>query len=187
MRLAPMFLLCAVQGCSPGGTGSSMRADACTIAVRFTEAWLGERGGGPVVISDAPESAPPRPVPGAWRSPSGAPGEAPSSSMMAAAATLSADSAVARCPALRAYLERARIPYGASAVKAVAEGRAPGDSYPAEIFSLSLPSVSADGTEALVATGTVLGPEAGSGAILLLKQQSGGSWRVVSIQPSWIS
>lgn len=188
MRLASMLVLCMLPGCSPGGGVSSVaKDDACTVAVRFTEGWSRERGGNPVVFSDEPESSVPRPLPAAWRLLSGDPGGAPSPSTLRTAGTLPTASAVARCPALRALLDRGRIKHGADAIKAAVDGRGADDSYPIEIFSLSLPSVSADGTEALVATGTVWGPEAGGGQILLLKRQADGSWHAVSGQPTWIS
>lgn len=188
MRLASMLVLCMLPSCSPGGGVSRVaKDDACTVAVRFTESWLRERGGNPIVFSDEPESSVPRPVPGAWRLLSGDPGGAPSPSTLRTVGTLPTASAVAHCPALRAFLDRTRVKHGADAVKAIVDGRGPDDSYPIEIFSLSLPSVGADGTEALVATGTVSGPEAGGGQILLLNRRADGSWHAVSSQPTWIS
>lgn len=190
MRRAWILLSCVLPCCSPGGTAADAPAtarldDACTVAVRFTESWLRERGGKPVILSDEPESALPRPGAGGWWMPAGGAGEAPSPALLNA--TLSKDSALARCPALRAYLEHARIPHGAGAVRAAVAGLGAEDSYPAAIFSLTLPSVSADGTEALVATGLMLGPEAGGGELLLLRRRPDGGWRAVSSQPSWIS
>lgn len=188
MRFAPVLFLPTLLSCAPGVPGTGHADDACTVAVRFTESWLGGWEKKPIVLADVEEAYPPKPIAGRWLDPSGAAGEAPSPAMLKAGAALPKESAVARCPALRAYLDQSRIPHGAVAVKAVV-GEAPKaeDSYPAAILDLTVLTVSPDGTEALLATGTTFGPEAGGGEIYYLKRRSDGRWRVVSSQPSWVS
>jgi hypothetical protein len=194
MRFASILMLCMLSGCSSGGglSGAS-KDDACTVALRFTEGWLHERGGVPVVFSHTLEGGVPLPISEGWQAPSGGPGEVPPPAMLAMAARLNTDSAVVKCSTLRAYLDRMQIPYGAAAEKAAMEGqgRDAGDEhgavgmFSAEIFELSVPGVSADGTMALIMTGRLSAPELGGGSLLFLKRQPDGSWREVSNRPTW--
>jgi hypothetical protein len=154
--------------------------------VRFADGWLREWGNHPIILTEGPEITAPRPHAGAWQAMAGA-GGTPSPAMLKVGATLSTDSAVARCPALRAYLDRRHIGHGASAERAVAGKFQAEQSYPLAVLSMSLPGVSPDGGEALVATGSLFGPEAGGGELRLLRRKPDGSWSTVSAQRTWIT
>jgi hypothetical protein len=188
MRLASMLVLCMLPGCLPGGGAASTahKDDACTVAVRFTQTWLREWGNRPVVFSDAGDGGSLIPTDGwesrtdGWQTRPGEAGETPPPSMLGDNAALSGDSALARCPTLRAYLERARIPYGAGATKAAQERRDRNGLFSVEILSLSLPKVGVDGSVALVEVGRFPAPDLGGAEMLLLRRQPDGSWRAVS-------
>ncbi len=195
MRLASMLVLCMLPGCSQDTAISAPKDNACTVAVRLAETWVRERGRQPIVFSDRVEGGVPLLIPEGWQAPSGGPGEVPPPSVLAMATRLSTDSAVVRCPTLRAYLDRVRIPYGAAAEKAATEGKrkdvtgkhVPVGLFSAEIFSLSVPGVSADGTMALIVTGSLSAPELGGGSLLFLRRQPDGSWRQISNYSTWVT
>jgi hypothetical protein len=176
--LAPLLLSCAPDAPSTPKAAAARADDACTVAVRFVDSWLHQtRRDRPVVFSDTPDNFFKGPAPGAWFKRSGEYGEAPSPAMLKAAPGMTTDSAVARCPSLRAYLERAHIPYGA---KAVAEAQArPGKR--AFVLGLTLPRVSPDGTQALSMTSSWSGLN-GLGQLFLLERQPDGGWSVKSVQ-----
>lgn len=195
MRFAlGMLFLPLLPSCSPDASDKPKAAatvavdDACTVAVRFVEHWLGQlRPGRPVVFSDTPDVTPNSPAPGPWFKLTGQYGEAPARDLLEKGQDMPRDSAVARCPALRAYLDRARIRYGA---KAVAETVAHADgehAYPADILGLTLPSLSPDGKQALTMTSFQSAPLSGLGQFFLLERQDDGGWPVISAQRLWIS
>jgi hypothetical protein len=187
--LTPLLLSCSPD--APDKSKAQAAApvdDACTVAVRFVDHWLHQlRGGRPVVFSDTPDITPNSPAPGPWFKLTGEYGEAPPAAMLANGVDRPRDSAVARCPALRAYLDRAKIPYGAKAVAAATDNADGDNAYPADILGLTLPSVSQDGTRALTTTSFQSGPLSGLGQFFLLKRQGDGGWPPISAQRLWIS
>ena len=195
MRLAwGMWLLPLLPSCSPGDPGKSKGAaavpidDACTVAVRFVDHWLGQlRAGRPVVFSDTPDVTPNSPAPGPWFKLTGQYGAAPMPALLEKGADMPRESAVARCPALRAYLDRAKIRHGAAAV-AETVAHADGErAYPADILGLTLPSLSPDGRQALTMTSVQSAPLSGLGQFFLLERQDNGGWPVISAQRLSIS
>lgn len=195
MRFAlGMLLLALLSSCSSGSPGKSkadMAAavdDACTVAVRFVDSWLKRRSGGrPVVFSDTPDSLFNSPAPGPWFKLTGEYGTTPSRALLAKAPEMTRDSAVARCPSLRAYLDRAHIPYGAKAVADTTRAPDANSLYPADVLGVTLPSVSPDGSQALTMTSFQSGPMSGIGQFFLLERQPDGGWPAVSMQNLWMS
>lgn len=190
MRFAlGMLLLPLLPSCSPDapGTpegGATPRADdACTVAVRFVDSWLDQRRGTrAIVFSDAPDTTPVNPAPGPWFKPTGEYGDAPARALLDKGQEMPRDSAVARCPTLRAYLDGAHIRYGAAAVAQTANAPDGQSLYPADILGVTLPTLGADGTEALTMTSFRSGPQSGQGRFFLLKRQRDGTWPAISLQ-----
>jgi hypothetical protein len=194
MRSIPVTLCASLLlSCSPGtpdkpAAAAAQGDDACTVALRFTETWLAEtRSSRPLVFSDAPDATMDLPGGGPWTRMNGPGEQAPSPEMLEAAGDLSRDSAVASCPALRAWLDRQHVPHGEKAVSEVVGEPNGTDSHRADILGLTLPVVSPDGTEALTVTSYTTGPLSGVGQLFLLQRQPDGSWRAVSARHLWIS
>ena len=100
-----------------------------------------------------------------------------------------AKSALTACPAMAADLTRRNIPHQRDGTK-----RAPlnmdADNFQGwevEFVLASRAVVSDDGNQALLAAGSVIGPEAGSGTIIHLRRGPDGNWRQVDEIPTWIS
>lgn len=189
MLLVPFLSSCSPEAADkPKGVATAPADDACTVAVRFVDSWLKQRGGGrPVVFADTPNSLPNDPAPGPWFKLSGEYGEAPSSAMLDRGPQMPRDSAVARCPSLRAYLDHAHIRHGAQAVADTASDPDGDNIYAADILALTLPSLSPDGTQALTMTSSQTGPLSGQGQFFLLKRQTDAGWPAVSTQNFSIS
>lgn len=95
-------------------------------------------------------------------------------------------SALLHCPGLPAELEKRRIAHGRDAAQRAAVADASGR-YGANVISVALPVLSADGNQALVAASTVRGQENGEGEVFHLRRQTDGSWRIVARAMTWIS
>lgn len=197
MRVALGILLVSLLvSCSPQASDKAKKADAaarpmddaCTVAVRFVEGWLRDRHSDrPVVFSDAADTTPNNPAPGPWFKFTGEYGSAPAPELLAKGPEMVRDSAVARCPVLRAYLDRAHISHGAKAVAGIVAGASGADVYRADVLGISLPSLSPDGSQALAITSIQSGPLSGLGQFFLLERQDDGGWTAISTQRLWIS
>lgn len=95
--------------------------------------------------------------------------------------------AVARCAAVQKLLNDQRVGYGAKAVDAILPKPDEDGLYEASIHTVSVPVLSTDGKQAVLASSSVLAPEAGSGFLQLLERQQDGAWKVVAWSPLWIS
>jgi len=97
--------------------------------------------------------------------------------------SLPAQSVIDSCAGVQAELAKAKISSGDDAVArvtAVDPDIVALPSYGARVLSLSLPIVGADGHDALVQESLCEGPNACTGAILLLLKDKAGRWKEVS-------
>jgi hypothetical protein len=110
-------------------------------------------------------------------------GEAPSRELADAFLSLPAQSALQACPGLEGQLAKEKITTGDDAVARVTAEDADIVSLPtygANVLSLSLPIVSADGRDALLQDRLCDGPQDCVGSIVHLQREKGGRWRAVS-------
>ena len=110
-------------------------------------------------------------------------GDAPSQSLADAFLSLPAQSPLDACPGLQAELTKAKITTGDDAVARVTAANADIVSLPtygADVLSLSLPIVSADGRDALLQDRLCDGPQDCVGTIVHLQREKGGRWKAVS-------
>ena len=94
--------------------------------------------------------------------------------------------AVARCASVRRLLDAHGIAYGARAVNAAVKPD-PSELFEATVLTISLPVVSVDGKQALLASSGVSGPLAGAGFLQFLEVQPDGRWRAVASSSLWVS
>jgi hypothetical protein len=110
-------------------------------------------------------------------------GEAPSRDLADAFLSLPAQSPLQACPGLPAELAKERVATGDDAVARVTAENADIVSLPtygANVLSLSLPIVSADGRDALLQDRLCDGPQDCVGSIVHLQREKGGRWKAVS-------
>lgn len=93
---------------------------------------------------------------------------------------------VPRCSSVRKWLTGHRIGFGKAAVNGIV-ARAVDEIYPAGIFTVSLPVMSADAQSALIYTDDAWGEEGGGGFVHLYSRQADGTWKLAATQRLWIS
>lgn len=86
--------------------------------------------------------------------------------------------AVPRCPSVRKLLDHQHIGYGPEAIHAVTSEN-PSELFKARVHTISMPVVSADGKQAVLASSGVSGLLAGGGFLQLLERQPDGNWKVL--------
>ena len=91
--------------------------------------------------------------------------------------------AVRRCWSVRQFLRSSGISYGAQSAKA-ARTRVVFRAY---IETVSLPVVSLDQHQAVLARGEMHGSEDGGGWFELLQSTADGKWKVIGFRPTWMS
>jgi hypothetical protein len=94
--------------------------------------------------------------------------------------------AVSHCASVRKLLDSRLIRYGSEAVDAVNTSD-PSKAFMASIETISLPVVTADGRQAVLASSGVSGPLAGGGFLQFLERQADGRWKVSAFSPLWVS
>jgi hypothetical protein len=110
-------------------------------------------------------------------------GSPPPQALADALLSLPAQGVFDSCPGLQAELTKARIASGDDAVARITQvdpDIVALPTYGANVLSLSLPIVSADGRDALVQDSLCQGPNACVGAIIHLQKEKGGRWREIS-------
>lgn len=98
--------------------------------------------------------------------------------------------AVGRCLSVRKLLDGRSIGYGQKKVDAQTKLDAfkkPAELFRATIQTISVPVVSVDGKQAVLASSAISGPLAAGGMLELLNRQPDGSWKVVAFSPLWVS
>lgn len=182
LGLAALFLL---AGAAPGAAlAAEAQNPACVAAldVIMSFAKHGKRPT-PLIVAAAPDSQ----ESGAFTTDTllqaGWTGDVPPQSLADAFLSLPAQSPLDACPGLQAELAKAKIGAGDDAVaRATAENADIVDlpTYGADVLSLSLPIVSADGRDALLQDRLCEGPQACVGSIVHLQREKGGRWKAVS-------
>ena len=182
LGLAALFLLATVA------PGAALAADAqnpaCTAALDVILSFAkGGKHPTPLIVAATPDSQ----ESGAFTTDTllqaGWTGDVPSQSLADAFLSLPAQSPLEACPGLPAELAKARITTGDDAVARVtAENTEIVDlpTYGANVLSLSLPIVSADGRDALLQDRLCDGPKDCVGSIVHLQREKGGRWKAVS-------
>lgn len=194
MRL--LKLSCALAGvlwtaaCGDSGVSShaSAASSACEVAAAYAETVIAEAQSQAAVFAaiDEPFSAPL--AGGQWvmadeRSRSATP---PPAALIKRLQDQGDRDAVTRCALVQELLDRRRINYGSKAVDAVSSPNS-SEMFEASIHTISMPVVSVNGRQAVLASSVVSGPLAGSGFLQLLERQPNGKWKVVAFSPLWIA
>lgn len=98
-------------------------------------------------------------------------------------------SALTACPALAGELSKRHIQHERDGKSRPPVNMDPDNSqdWGMEFVQATRAVVSDDGSQALLATGSVIGPEAGSGTIVHMQRGLDGSWHEVDTIPTWIS
>lgn len=141
----------------------------CAVAEALVRHALDEAGDA-TVIGATPLGA--RPTAATWRA------DAPSPALSAAFESQPAQSALHACPRLVNWLDARQVGYGDGIVRQMAEAAGPGGDYAAQVVTVALPVVSADGLEALAFAARASGPGAPVRSLVHLRRTVGGPWRV---------
>lgn len=194
MRLFPLAsLLTTVLSVSACGTADQRLPDAkaavCDVAAAYANNLIVEAKGHPIVFTTADQSFVGPISGGDWwtideKRPRSA--KSPPLVLVKKLEVQGNLNAVARCPSVRSLLDQQHIGYGSKAVDAADSGDS-GKLFTASINTISMPIVSADGKQAVLASSGVSGPLAGGGFVQFLERQPNGIWRVVAVSPLWIS
>ena len=185
-------LCCLAQGCGAPVTKSAPVVEPCAVALDLVIGTVAHFRGRAVVFSDEDEGLmPPSVDTKGWYGPEALQPVAVSPPPAALVDRLNrtrAVSAVASCPAVRAWLDKAGIAHGAKAVdRAVDPRRMTAQGYAETVLGVSVPVVSADGADALVLTHNVSAPLGGGGQANRLRRGANGRWTVVAIRGLWVS
>jgi hypothetical protein len=94
--------------------------------------------------------------------------------------------AVSACPAVQSLLAAHGVAFDPAAATAATQldGKR---SYRATVVTVSVPVLSHDGKQAVLASSQVSGPLAGAGSVFYLQRDGAGHWTVVSRLPLWVS
>jgi hypothetical protein len=82
------------------------------------------------------------------------------------------------CPTMRARLTAMHISYGVAAARQAVRHRSNGH-FGAVILTISMPSVSADGRDAVLGESSYFGPLSGGASLIHLQRNGTGRWQVV--------
>lgn len=129
-----------------------------------------DQADGATVIGATPPGA--RPTAAVWRA------DAPSPALTAAFEAEAPQSALHACPRLVNWLDARQVGYGDGIVRQMAEAAGAAGDYAAQVVTIALPVVSADGLEALALAARASGPGAPARSLVHLRRTVGGPWRV---------
>lgn len=166
-------------------TGMARRSSdntKCAAALAYINAVISDKSGKQFVFSDDWESVSYPLTAGGWFLPGrGTRGPAPPRSMLIAAKRQGGRSAIKYCPSIQVRLKEGKIPFGVEAVSAaVKTARGRDFRYNVEIVGVSIPTLSKNGTEAVLYSSQVSGPLAGGAYIYYMKCSSLGKWSIIS-------
>jgi hypothetical protein len=182
LGLAALFLLAAAA--PSGALAADAQNPACVAALDVILSFA-KRGKNPtpLVVAGTPDSQESGAFTIETLLQAGWTGDVPSQSLADAFLSLPPQSPLDACPGLQAELAKARITTGDDAVARVTAENTDIVSLPtygADVLSLSLPIVSADGRDALLQDRLCEGPQACVGSIVHLQREKGGRWKAVS-------
>lgn len=185
----PLSILTSACGSTATPSRPNPAAIACDVAAAYAQIVIEKADGKPVVFTtdDQPFSAPV--VGGEWWKMEGELPRAvaaPPAALVKRLEDQGNRNAVSRCSSLRKLLGSRQIGYGRQAVDAV-NSSDPSRLFKASIQTISLPVVSEDGRQAVLASSGVSGPLAGGGFLQLLERQDTGQWKVVAFSPLWVA
>ncbi len=176
-----------------GGTAPAARSNsisfACEVAAAYVQIVISEAKNRPVVFTtnDEPFNAPL--AGGEWSKRTGELQQVAAPPPVALVKRLEDRgnlNAVSRCLSVRKLLKSHHIGYGPEAVDAV-NSPDPSQLFKASIHTISVPVVSANGKQAVLASSSVSGLLAGAGFLHFLERQSDGSWTVVAFSLLWVA
>lgn len=183
-----VLLLSACGTGAGGGVQAARPSPECALAESYIASFPSVQKRDRVVFTDADERLPDEPALGAWTEVQGQepqPVPAPSAALLAATKLKAGVSAVRACANVRALLDRQGIHYGSDAAYMATRGE--GELFGAAVLGVALPSLSADGTEAVLAVSERAGRLFGSGNIEHLKRKRDGTWTIVGVLEVWVS
>lgn len=105
--------------------------------------------------------------------------DAPSPALIAAFEAQAPQSALHACPRLVGWLDARQVGYGDGLVAQLVKAAGQNTPYAAQVVTVALPVVSADGLEALAFASRASRSGAPDRAVLHLRRTVGGPWRVV--------
>lgn len=173
----------AFSGCDMTDSATDAKSESCAVAQAFITQELSK---GEFALDDSP-------VQGSfgWQDLAATQHDTsksrPSSQLLSGLTEGYKKNLVSHCPVLVQRIKKAGTKVGGAAVDAIANSEDASGLYPAEIVSLSLPVVSKDGQSAVMIVDSVVGSEAGGGAIYYLRRGVDGDWQVVDWWGTWIS
>ncbi|MCW3849305.1 hypothetical protein OF829_18865 [Sphingomonas sp. LB-2] len=187
-RLLTLFVL-ALAGCGPGGNGNLAavkQQEACRVALAYI-VLAHETSSAKLpmmVVSSDSQPLDPQYVEPVSKGFEKDPVPVPLLRQFAAGR---GKSALTACPELGAELTRRGIAHDRDGRKHDTGKAAPEpDGIDAEIMMVTLPVLSADGSEAVLEDGRVYGPEAGGGQIVHLRRRFLLGWQVTDHNPTWV-
>jgi hypothetical protein len=185
MPLRPVIILATAAAARVAGPNAKEAPVAqCDVALQVTKDLTSRDYGKPVVFGVGDPTfvhVDPAVLTSGWKA-----DVSPPPTDLAAQFVSGIRNSVPRCSSVRKWLADHRIRFGKGAVKAIVAG-AVDEEYPAGIFTVSLPIISADGQTSLVYTDDVWGEEGGGGFVRLYRRQADGTWKSAAIQRLWIS
>lgn len=159
--------------------------EQCAVALGYVQTILAKVANRNIVFTDQPEFVPSLPTRAEWYDSTAKQWvPAPAAELVASA---SAESAVATCGSVQAWLRGKGIRYGEAAVESATRGIPWNGTYRAVILGLSLPAISADHQEAVMVTSSYSGPLGGGGNMLHLKRTPEGVWKQAATVGLYIS
>ena len=96
-------------------------------------------------------------------------------------------SSITECSNVRRRLNQLHVPFGKAAVERAANRIDQYGRYLREIDGVSLPIMSGDGNDALVAVSYVRAPLGGGGHVIHLRRLKNARWMIVQKRQTWIS
>jgi hypothetical protein len=185
-KLLALSLLALTGPAGVAGAAADAEPPACEAAWGYVQIVLREPGDRPDVFdTEKGVFAPEMPGPAArWGTDSYEPAPAPPHELIQSVSAQT--NALAACPSLQARLRSAGIGFGKRAVaRALKKGR---DGYfRARVHQVALPAVSADGSQAVLAASSAVGPLSGGGYLIHLVRGDDGRWRIAAVHGLWVS
>lgn len=183
-RRAALIAVLALAINLPGAAvAAGLDNPACVVALDFIQGLVGRgKHTTRLAVAEAPDTAETKDLTADNILDAGWSGDPPSAGFASAFLQSPAQSVLDSCPGLVAELTREKIANGDDAVArltATDSGIQSLPEYPAEILSLSLPILSADGHDALLEENICTGVDMCSGGIQHLQRDKAGRWKRV--------
>lgn len=185
LRPAAILMSVLLSGCQHRDARSVL-ADKCAFASRYVAHVQGQ-GTKKVVFSTFPERIGESADIGGWDGSTTIGPVRPPRELIVQLIGQHGISALVSCPMLTARLRAKGMGVGQKAVAQSLDAGG-GAAYTPPVVGVSLPSLSDDGNEAVLASSYVFGIEgAGSGDLIYFRRDSSGKWAVVSSSRLWVS